>query len=137
MSSFINRRVFYLCLYILSLLAFQCWVFFSQIEFILFSYPKFYSKLNTEGKKHFFVDRAFYDFIELCKKKIPQHSTLYCVRKKKSENFTPEWEREEYFRQKLVYYLYPRKIIYLDSYYHIKPDEKVIESHFLPYDLVY
>lgn len=131
-----NRRMLYLCFFVLLFLVFQSRNFLAQIHFIVSRYPLRYSGQSLE-QKGYLIDGEFFRFIRACKEKIPEHSTLYCVRKNRSPVFTNAWSREEYFCSKLVYYLYPRKIFYLDSYPRKDFDGKIIEPKLFPFYLVY
>jgi hypothetical protein len=131
----VKKLTLYSCLLSSLLLFFQRSDFLSQINFLTFDFPR-YAHLTREEKR-FLIDGEFYQFTESCEKNIPAHATVYCIKKNKSDFLLVKHTNDEYYFAKLIYYLYPRKIVFLDNRSLTSFSGKLLDSPLLPFYIAY
>ncbi len=89
---------------LISVIWVSIWLIFSVRGFFLTDYRIFKNSLgkNAKQKKQYLMPAGLYDFIEFCRKTIPEKDDFVFVYN------TKELDPTE--KQRVVYYLYPRKI---------------------------
>lgn len=97
------------------------WLIFNNKLFLsqFVSIKKDFSLIHLSlEEKYKLMDGQFYDFVKFCQEKIPENADVVFIDMSKNvEKHTPEWVKNGYksgyFRQRLTYYLCPRKTIWV------------------------
>jgi hypothetical protein len=87
----------------------------------------FYLGRFSLDQKYEFIDGSFYDFARHCLKEIPEDASVVFLNKSRHyKERTKGWLKAEYVRQRLAYYLCPRKFISEDSGLPVSEAYKVV-----------
>jgi hypothetical protein len=78
-------------------------------------------------RKYEFIDSSFYGFAKYCLKEIPPDARVIFINKSTSyRKRSVGWLKAAYFRDRMIYYLCPRRFITEDSGYPIREVYKVV-----------